>query len=133
MMNKSIASTLLALLAVFPSISLAGDDTYVCKIDGILETWGDAETADYWMKRHMNEEVLVDRNTGQVRHLGVGNTYYEKIQLLHRGDTGNAFKVISSSNNGWQAHYMVVEENADGVEKRFVIVDGGYVWRGICR
>jgi hypothetical protein len=132
MMKKSAAGTLLALLAVFPTISFAGSERYVCKIDGISQSWSDAETIEYWLERYKNEEIVVDRNTGRVQHLGIGNTNYEKIQLLHRGDNDNAFKVISSSNNGWQAHYMVVEEYADELEKRFLIVDGGDVWRGIC-
>lgn len=132
-MKKIFGSVFIIATIFFPSCALAYSDYYKCKVTGIADTWGETETAKYWLNRYMDEEIFVDRETGEVKHLGLGNTAYDKLELLHSGDNGNAFKVISRSNNGWQAHYMIVEEYAEDDEKRFLIVTGGTVWRGNCK
>jgi hypothetical protein len=124
----------IVLMSFIATPSRGDVDSYVCNLESFLETWGDANTAEYLLKQYKKDDIFVDRKSGIVQHLGLGNTSYQSIELLHRGDSENAFKVVGRSQNGWQAHYMVIEEYAGREEKRFLILEGGgNVWRGVCR
>lgn len=111
----------------------ANDSFYTCEVMGLADTWLDAETADYLLQQYREENFFVSKVTGEVQHLGLGNAAYDTLDLLHSGDAENAFKALSSSDNGWQVHFITVQEYAQGESKRFVIVEGGNVWRGLCK
>lgn len=131
-MNIGFSVLLLISVITLPSVSLASSDYYWCKLEAIVETSHEPETAEYWLERYKVEEILVNRSTGEVTHPGLGNIMFDTIELIHGGDSGNGFKVISRSNNGWQVHYMVVEQYSSAVAKKFLIVEGMTVWRGLC-
>ena len=99
----------------------------------MADTWNDAETTDFWLDAFMTEEIFVDRQSGEVRHTGLGNSYYDEIKVLHPGDAENAFKVFAQSHNGWQAHFMTVQTFRESEEMKFIIVEGGTVWNGTCK
>ncbi len=133
-MRHAMMPALVAVSMLSASPSFGYVNEYVCELKGLLETWGDLKAAENLLKNYKQDKIFVDRKSGRVQHLGLGNTSYESIELLHGGDGGNAFKVVGRSNNGWQVHYMVIEEYAGGEEKRFLILEGGgNVWHGVCR
>jgi hypothetical protein len=127
--------TLTAFLATsyLPMQANAYDDYYKCSLAGVAETWNNTETIDYWLDAFMKEEIFVDRRTGEVRHIGLGNSYYDEIALLHSGDSENSFKVLAKSHNGQHAHFMTVQTFAESEDKKFIVVAGGTVWNGSCK
>lgn len=116
-----------------PTPANANEEYYRCSLSGVADTWNDAETTDFWLDAFMTEEIFVDRQSGEVRHTGLGNSYYDEIKVLHPGDAENAFKVFAQSHNGWQAHFMTVQTFRESEEMKFIIVEGGTVWNGTCK
>lgn len=108
------------MLLMLPNASNAGV-SYVCRIEG------------YHSLVEVNREIFalddplyVDRQSGQITHPWLGNTYYAHIVLLSSGSDEWSFKVISFSprpespdKGGVHSHWFEILTWEDGVKKPF--------------
>ncbi|SMX25242.1 hypothetical protein [Boseongicola aestuarii] len=128
-------AALFALALLFlPGIGLAGPSTYTCEISDYREIDGDTDNS--LAEFAMESSVAIDRATGLVIHPTLGNSVYDKVELLSFGSSGWSFRAVAITEGfdgkGGPGAYYEVKEWEDGPKKPMVIVDGGVVFFGEC-
>lgn len=126
-----------ALIFLFTEASFAAQNSYVCKLTGWHSPRPDVFISLY--ARVLNEEIYVDRQTGIVTHPAFGNSSFNNIYLLNRGDQSWAFKVFADSgrqvfnqgNSGGRTHYMEIDEFSAGDKPMVATIGGNAIW-GVC-
>lgn len=92
----------------------------------------------------VEDEIILDRQTGKVFHPEFGNESYEYREILDSGSSQSSFKVIAysklssprmSGENGFRNFTMfTVSDFAEGHEKPFLAISGGLsMGYGVCK
>lgn len=132
-MNRFAAIIFAYFVVLFPNTLLAGTDYYVCKLEEVAASFFDAENVNKFdLAKFSKTDLIVNRDTGEVKHEWLWNAWYDETTVLFRGNDSNSFKVVSSNYSGEDGFYMIVNEYAASKNKPFVLVTNYSVWLGTC-
>jgi hypothetical protein len=135
--TRRAVHTVFTLIMLFSEASFAAQNSYACKLTGWHSSRPDEFISLY--SKVLDEEIYVDRQTGVANHPAFGNSYFNNIYLLNRGDQSWSFKVFADSgrqafnqgNSGGHTHYMEINEFSVGEKPMVAIIDGNAIW-GVC-
>lgn len=124
------------LILLFPLSSSAAENGYRCITKQILELSdsGLMEKHQGIYKDLINKQFSVNRKTGEMVGLPFDTKLYQKITVLDKGSTENAYKAIVTSHppNMWVL-YVYVAEHHHGKKKPFWGTDdGNKIFNGLC-
>lgn len=126
----------LILTFLFPSASIAGESTYLCTINQIMELsdHGVMEKHAGAYKQLVGQNFSINRKTGEMVGLPFTTQSYKQVTVLDKGGKKNSYKVIVTSHppNMW-VMYIYVAEHQQGKKKPFWGTDdGNKIFSGLC-
>ena len=91
----------------------------------------------------LDQEIIVDRQTGKVFHNQFGNESYTQRQVMDYGSKHSSFKVVAYSSLGVRQGddetpfrnmtVLQVHTHVEGLEKPFVVLTSGSLGYGVCK
>lgn len=135
-LKRSMALVCIGSLNCFPVVN-AATANYICTVENEsqLASNGKLKPAGAVYK---GQQFSVDRATGSMDG-GVVNRSYSEKMVIDPGGQSQSFKLLSLSaevlttDRGKNALYLSVQENAESVEKPFLLVDGSRILTGLCQ
>jgi hypothetical protein len=124
------------LVILFPLVSIAGENTYLCTIKQILELSESGmmgkHTGAY--KQLVDKQFSINRNTGEMVGLPFSTQYYKQITVLDKGSSDNSYKAIVTSYppNMWVLYIYVAEHNPGKKKPFWGTDDGDKIFSGYC-
>jgi hypothetical protein len=116
---------------------------YHCTLTDALSLTDDGKLEPHPLKETvMKTQAVVETETGKVFHPEFGNTFYRFIEVLDRGSTISAFKVVAYSEEGTRldegvgsfrnAVYFELRTYAEGPQKPFLAITNSFIAYGTC-
>jgi hypothetical protein len=118
--------------------------TYYCTLTDVLSISDDGKLVPHPLRDMLLDyQVTVEVETGKVFHPQFGTSSFDFIEVLDRGSTISAFKVIAYSSEGSRpeegvtsfrnATYFEIKTYAEGPQKPFMAQTANDFGYGVCQ
>lgn len=123
------------ILLIFSFQINAGETTYICTINQILDLTNKGKMIkhDGIYKSLVGEKFTIDRNSGDMIGLPFSTKSYKDVTVLDKGSSSNSYKAIITSHppNMW-VMYIYVKEFTKGKMKPFWGTEDNKIFSGQC-